>query len=186
MAADGSEMVVGGGDRLRLTDICLDNSTCAFLLWLGARVGTAGVGSATNDGPLVVIPGLLEKKSLASESEKGVIGVTGERSEDDELSARKNPLSMLAKSESELIESEDEEALLDNPGFLRMISGAFMASTFVVESNSVGNDILARLIVPGVYLTVHDLGRVVDSSPPRVCARARRVKLRTRDMLSVI
>lgn len=176
-----SAIVAGGGDMLRLIDNCLDSSTCAFLLWLGARCGTAGVGSAESDGPLVVI-GLLEKKSFFSpKSENGVIGVTGESSEDEELSAVRNPLSILAKSESECTESaEEDDAVLDRVAPL-LISGAFKASTFVVESNLVGREIFARLIVPGVYCTLHDRGRVVSS--PRVWPRARRVRFRTSDIL---
>jgi len=45
----------------------------------------------------------------------------------------------------------------------------------------VGREILARLIVPGLYLTVRDRGRMFSSA--RACARARVVNLRTRDMV---
>lgn len=137
----------------------------------------AGVGSADRDGPVVV--GLLEKKSLLSKSDIGVIGVRGESSDVDELSAVRKPLSMLAKSESEWTESDDDDAVLDSAAPLE-ISGAFRASTFVVDSRAVGREILARLIVPGVYRTVHDRGRVVSS--PRVAPRARRVRFRTSDI----
>lgn len=126
---------------------------------------------------------LLEKKSLVSferpMSDMGVIGVMGESSEVDELSALRKLLSMLEKSLSELIEADEDEALLELAIALGM-SGAVRAWTLVVEMSSVGSEIFARLIVPGVYLTVPDLG---TWSSPRVCARARLVKLRTRDML---
>ena len=113
-------------------------------------------------------------------SEKGVSGVMGLRSQDEELSALKKPLSMLEKSLSLWLWIESEEELLDSAEVLRM-SGALRASTLVVESSSVGREILARLIVPGAYLTVQDRGRAVSS--PRVRSRARLVKLRTRDIM---
>lgn len=136
------------------------------------------MGSADNDGPVVV---LLEKKSLLSKSESGVRGVSGESSEDEELSALRKLLSMLAKSESEWTESDEDDEVLESTALLWM-SGAFRASTFVVDSSVVGNEILARLMVPGVYRTVHDRGRVVASSP-RVWPRARRVRFRTSDIV---
>lgn len=168
---------------LRLKDRWRDSSTCAFLLWLGARCGMAGTGA----GAVVAdVTGLLEKKSLVSLpipiSEKGVNGVMGLREEEEELSAVKNPLSMLEKSLSLWIEPDEVELVSERPETLRM-SGALRAWTLVVESNSVGSEILARLMVPGAYLTVQERGRVFSS--PRVCARARLVKLRTRDMVLV-
>lgn len=164
---------------LRLNERWRESSTWAFLLWLGARWGIAGTGSA------VVGAGLLEKKSIVSwlrpRSERGVLGVIGLRSDVEELSAVRKLLSMLEKSLSLWIESEEDELLSEPPEDFRM-SGALRAWTFVVERNSVGREILALLMVPGVYLTVRDRGRMVFSSP-LVCARARLVRLRTRDMV---
>lgn len=178
-------MSVGGGERLLLRERCLDSSTCAFLLWLGARCGIAGTGSEAGVKVVRLTVGLLEKKSFVSllrpKSEKGVSGVTGERSEVDELSALRKLLSILEKSLSEWIESDDEEVVLDSAETFLM-SGAVKACTLVVDRNSVGREILARLIVPGAYLTVQERG-TLGASSPRVCARARLVKLRTRDML---
>lgn len=74
--------------------------------------------------------GLEEKKSFVLGSciisEKGVMGVIGDRSEVEELSAVKKPLSMLLKSLSELIESADELDESKSAEVLRM-SGAFSA-----------------------------------------------------------
>ena len=130
--------------------------------------------------------GLLEKKSFVSlprpKSEKGVNGVIGLRSEEEELSAVRKLLPMLEKSLSLWMELAEDELVSDPPETLRM-SGALRAWTLVVERSSVGREILARLIVPGAYLTVQDRGRVFSS--PRVCALARLVKLRTRDMVLV-
>lgn len=106
----------------------------------------------------------------------------GDRSVAEELSALRKLLSMLEKSLSELIESAEEAFELDSADVF-LISGALSACTFVVNRSSVGSEIFARLIVPGVYLTVHDLGSAESS--PRVCARARRVKFRTKDMVNV-
>jgi len=140
-----------------------------------------GAGAAAADAT-----GLLEKKSLLSLpnpiSEKGVKGVIGLREEDEELSAVKKPLSMLEKSLSLWIES-DEELASEPVDTLRM-SGALRAWTLVVERSSVGREILALLMVPGAYFTVQDRGSGFSS--PRVCARARLVKLRTRDMVLVV
>lgn len=80
-------------------------------------------------------------------SEKGVIGVIGERSLEEELSAVRKPLSMLLKSLSEETEAA-EEPDDDSADSLR-ISGAFKAWTFVVLRSSVGREILARFMVPG-------------------------------------
>jgi hypothetical protein len=68
---------------------------------------------------------------------------------------------MVEKSESlpELTEALDDEAETD-----RTMSGAVNACTFVVEMSSVGKEIKSRLIVPGVYRTVPDLGGVEKSS----------------------
>lgn len=125
-----SAMSVGGGDMLLLNDRCLDSSTWAFLLWLGARCGMAETSSADSVEAGVLTRDLLEKKSLVSlptpKSEKGVRGVTGERSVAEELSAVKNDLSMLEKSLSEWMESDEEELLLDSAETLR-ISGALSA-----------------------------------------------------------
>ena len=107
----------------------------------------------------------------------------GLREEEEELSAVKNPLSMLEKSLSLWTESDEDELVSEPLETLRM-SGALRAWTLVVERNSVGREILARLMVPGAYLTVQDRGRGFSS--PRVCARARLVKLRTRDMASSV
>lgn len=82
-------------------------------------------------------------------SENGVIGVMGERSVEDELSVLKKPLSILEKSLSEETEAAEEVVVVDSADILR-ISGAFNAWTFVVLMSSVGREILARLIVPGL------------------------------------
>lgn len=116
-------------------------------------MGIAGTGSAVGVDEAEEIAGLEEKKSLVAGSdmisEKGVIGVSGERSVDDALSALRKPLSILAKSLSEEIEAAEELEMVDSAEIFR-ISGAFKASTFVVLISSVGREILARLIVPGV------------------------------------
>lgn len=92
------------------------------------------------------------------------MGVIGERSEVEELSAVRKPLSMLLKSLSELMESADEVDEAMSAEVLRM-SGAFRACTLVVLMSSVGSEIFARLIVPGVYRTLQLRG---VSSLPRV------------------
>lgn len=159
------------------------SSTCAFLLWLGARLGMAGTGSLEGVEAVDAMTGFEEKKSFVVASciisEKGVMGVSGERSEVEELSAVKKPLSMLLKSLSELTESAEEFVEPRSAEVLR-ISGAFRAWTLVVLMSSVGSEIFARLIVPGAYRT---LQLREASSLPRVWARARLVKLRTRDIL---
>lgn len=114
--------------------------------------------------------GFEEKKSLVVGSciisEKGVMGVIGERSVEEELSALKKPLSMLLKSFSDKTESADDLVELRSAEILR-ISGALRAWTLVVLISSVGSEIFARLIVPGVYRTLQLRGRE-GSSVPRV------------------
>jgi len=116
-------MSVGGGDMLRMNERWRESSTWAFLLWLGARWGRAGTGS-------VAAAGLLEKKSGVSvvlarpNSENGVMGVTGLRSE--EVSAVKKLVPMLEKSLSLWIELAEDEVVSDAPDAERM-SGALRA-----------------------------------------------------------
>lgn len=81
------------------------------------------------DGADVTI-GFEEKKSFVAGSciisENGVMGVRGERSLDDELSALRKPLSMLLKSLSDATEAADEPEEDVSAESLR-ISGAFRA-----------------------------------------------------------
>jgi len=132
----------------------------------------------------VAATGLLEKKSFVSlfrpRSEKGVRGVVRLRSEEEELSAVRKLVLMLEKSLSPWMELEEDE-LVSEPSEILRISGALRAWTLVVERSSVGREILARLIEPAVYLAVRDRGRTPSS--PRLCARARVVNFRTRDMV---
>lgn len=155
------------------------------MLWLGARVGIAGTGSdaGVGAGGADVTSGFEEKKSFVAASciisENGVMGVIGDKSVEEELSALKKLLSMLLKSLSEATEAADEpEESVSAENF--RISGALRAWTFVVLMSSVGSEILARFMVPGRYWTLQLRGPAGCS---RVCARARLVKLRTRDML---
>jgi len=53
----------------------------------------AGTGRGSLRAGDDVVAGLVEKKSFDSKSEKGVIGVRGLRSLEDELSAVRKPLS---------------------------------------------------------------------------------------------
>lgn len=113
----------------------------------------AGIGSDDGVEAVDVMTGFEEKKSLVAGSdimsEKGVMGVSGERSVEEELSALKKPLSVLLKSLSEEMEAAEELDEDDSAETLR-ISGALRAWTLVVLMSSVGREILARLMVPGV------------------------------------
>jgi len=119
-------------------------------------VGMAGVSKA-GDEAIVGRDGIgcFTSKNDREPSLAGVTGVAGPLLSMEEASlALLLPLlrklrSMVEKSESLLEEIEPVE----EPEAVRM-SGAVKACTFVVEINSVGNEMRLRLIVPAAYLTL--------------------------------
>lgn len=140
------------------------------------RVGASGVAAGVRTAA-VGTSRLASKKDFTS-SMGGVMGVTGDESIDEEsLPERPRKLrSMVEKSESlpELIEEPEDDAEM-----LRM-SGAVRAWRFVVEINSVGREIILRVMVPCACLTVPL--RVVICSPPRL---TRLVKALAKDIAGV-
>jgi len=115
-------------------------------------VGMAGVSKA-GDEAIVGRDGIgcFTSKNDREPSLAGVTGVAGPllSMEEASLALLRKLRSMVEKSESLLEEIEPVE----EPEPVRM-SGAVKACTFVVEINSVGNEMRLRLIVPAAYLTL--------------------------------